>query len=235
VNPTTHPAEKKTPRQREFEALAAQLCAQLTKEEIAALPPYEDHDREVVLVKEKNFSAALKKLKKATFLGFDMEAKPTFIKGQKEHKASLIQIATSRQCFIFFVSAIPQIGELRSIMEDENIVKMGIGLSKDRQRLREEFGMDTRNLVDVSDVFALLGRKNNIGSKQLVAHCLGRNLRKSKNMSRSNWAMYPLKSSQISYAADDAFSSLDAYMELRKMLRPYKGLLAPALLKLLHY
>lgn len=122
-----------------------------------------------------------------------MEAKPTFIKGQKEHKASLIQIATSRQCFIFFVSAIPQIGELRSIMEDENIVKMGIGLSKDRQRLREEFGMDTRNLVDVSDVFALLGRKNNIGSKQLVAHCLGRNLRKSKNMSRSNWAMYPLK------------------------------------------
>lgn len=170
-------------REQQFDALCARLRTQLSREEIAELPPFEEHNRTVTLVQEHNFASALAHLKKARYLGFDMEAKPTFLKGQKEHATSLIQMVTRTKCFIFFVAAIPQIGQLRSILENPTMVKVGIGLKSDRHRLTTEFGMQSQSLVDVSEIFSLMGRKNNIGSKQLVAHCLKKNLRKSKKIS----------------------------------------------------
>jgi ribonuclease D len=222
-------------REQQFDALCARLRTQLSSEEIAELPPFEEHNRTVTLVQEHNFATALAHLKKARYLGFDTEAKPTFLKGQKEHATSLIQIVTRTKCFIFFVAAIPQIDQLRSLLEDPAMVKVGIGLKSDRQRLSTEFKMSPQNLIDINEIFSLMGRKNNIGSKQLVAHCLKKNLRKSKKISRSDWSAYPLKESQISYAADDAFSSLDAYLELRRMLRPYHQYLTPRLRELLTF
>lgn len=226
-------AKKTSIQKQNFDTLCTSLCAQISNDEIAAMPPFEDHNRDVVLVRNHNFKLALSQLKKAHYLGFDMEAKPTFIKGQKEHATSLIQIVTRTKCFIFFVASIPQIGQLSSILENPDSVKVGIGLKSDRQRLTTEFCMNPQNLIDINEIFSLLGRKNHIGSKQLVAHCLHKKLRKNKNISRSDWSAYPLTESQISYAADDAFSSLDAYLKLRAMLRPYHQYLSPRLRELL--
>jgi len=222
-----------TPLQIGYKKLIAKFRTQLTQDEITLLPPYESHGREVILVKEHNFREALEEIKQEKYLGFDMEAKPTFRKGQKEHKTSLIQVATTKRCFLFFVKAINDIRQIRSIMETSKIVKLGIGLDSDKKRLKSEYKIHSNSLVDISQIFKLLGRENSIGSKQLVALTMNQHLAKSKQQSRSNWASDPLTPAQIAYASDDAFSSVDAFLEMQKIFRPFKKLLDVELVKLL--
>ncbi len=222
-----------TKQQSDFLKIVTHFQTQLLLAEIESFSPYEEHGREIVMVRNNNFQDALIEMKRSPFLGFDMEAKPTFRKGQRENKTSIIQIATLTKCFMLFVVEIEQISQLRSVMENRNIVKLGIGLGNDKKRLRHEFKFQSRCVVDISEIFHLLGRENSIGSKQLVALTLRQYLTKNKSISRSNWASKQLTPAQISYASDDSFSSLDAYMELQKIFRPYKNLLTNRLLKLL--
>jgi len=134
---------------------------------------------------------------------------------------------------LFFVKAINDIRQIRSIMETSKIVKLGIGLDSDKKRLKSEYRIHSNNLVDISQIFKLLGRENSIGSKQLVALTLNQHLAKSKAQSRSNWASDPLTPAQIAYASDDAFSSVDAFLEMQKIFQPFKQLLDVELIKLL--
>ena len=61
-----------------------------------------------------------------------------------------------------------------------------------------------------------------MGAKQMVAQLFGKNLRKSKKQSLSNWANDALTKAQISYASDDAFCVIDAWHELHRQLSPYR-------------
>jgi len=208
------------------------LLYQRTKDELSELDIYEEHRRPIEVVTDATLPATLKKLKKEKLLGFDTESKPVFEKGQKQ-SIDIIQISSSRVCYIFQLNIITYPAMLETVIADNSIKKIGVGLGSDIKSLKEDLQLKCEGFIDLNTIFEYLGRHNNIGSKQLVASVLNKNLKKSKKVTVSNWAAKQLTPAQLSYASDDAFSSLDAYIMLGKILKDHEPYLQSKLLKLL--
>lgn len=208
------------------------LLYQRTKDDLTLLDPYESHNRPVELVTNQSFDLIIKKLKKEKHLGFDTESKPVFEKGQTQSIA-IIQVATQNVCYIFQLNTLEFPNKLEAIIKNRNIKKIGVGLGSDIKFLREDFQMKCEGFVDLNSAYEYLGRTNNIGSKQIVASVLNQNIKKSKKITISNWANKKLTPEQLSYASDDAFSSLDAFHMLKNLLQEHEDYLSPKLVKLL--
>lgn len=208
------------------------LLYQRSKDELETLDIYEDHHRPIEVVTDATMPVTIKKLKKEKLLGFDTESKPVFEKGQTQ-SIDVIQIASSRVCYIFQLNTITYPAMLETVIQDSSIKKIGVGLGSDIKSLREDLQLRCEGFIDLNTIFEYLGRHNNIGSKQLVASILNKNLKKSKKVTVSNWANKELTAAQLSYASDDAFSSLDAFIMLGKLLKEHEAYLQPKLVKLL--
>lgn len=216
-----------------FQTLVDHYINQIDKITISGMPSYEEHGRKVVLVNDNNLHHAINDLLNERYLGFDTESRPTFRKGQKSHGISIIQISSATCCYLFQMRHIKDPTPISKIIDHHQITKIGVGLKGDRSQLKTNFHFHPAGFVDLAPIFRPLGRKNDAGSKQLVALAMGQRLRKSKRASTSNWAVETLSPAQIQYASDDAFSSIDVYLKLRTEFKPYKRLLDDDLLLLL--
>lgn len=208
------------------------LLYQRTREEILDLDIYEEHQRPIELVTNDSIDLIIKKLKKETHLGFDSESKPTFEKGQIQ-TIDIIQVATPLVCYIFQLNKLDYPNKLETVIKDRNIKKIGVGLGSDIKSLRDDLQMKCEGFVDLNTIFEYMGRHNNIGSKQLVAAVLNKHLKKSKKITVSNWSNKRLTAAQLCYASDDAFSSLDAFKVLQKLLKEHEDYLQSKLVRLL--
>ena len=217
----------------ECQMLVKHYISQIDKQAIAELPRYEEHGREVVLVDDHNVRLAVHDLLQQRYLGFDTESKPTFRKGEVSNGIAIIQVSSVTRCYIFLLNKIADISLLDDVFSHQKIIKIGVGLKDDLGKLRGRYKFQLAAFVDLGTLFRTLGRKNSLGSKQLVALVLQRRLRKSKSVTTSNWAAETLSPMQIEYASDDAFSSLDAYLKLRELFSPYVDQLDKGLLRLL--
>lgn len=206
--------------QNHYQSLTRQYLRQIEKTAISGLPPFEAHGRDIILVDDHNLDLAVHNLLQARYVGFDTESKPTFRKGEKSQGISLIQLCTSEVCYLFQTRRISDITPIGKVIGHSKSIKIGVGLRDDMTKLRELFKCEPESIVDLNKIFRSFGRKNNIGSKQLVALVLKQRLRKSKRASTSNWSVEQLSPMQIQYAADDAFSSVDVYLKLREAFRP---------------
>ncbi|MDH3353994.1 MAG: 3'-5' exonuclease domain-containing protein 2 [Chromatiales bacterium] len=200
-------------------------ATQIDKITISGLPAYEGHGREVVLVDDRNLHHAVGDLMKQRYVGFDTESRPTFRKGEASHGISIIQICSSTRCYLFQMRNITEIAPLAKIIDNPKINKVGVGLKGDYSQLKSTFHFHPAALVDLAPIFKTFGRKNDAGSKQLVALVMNQRLRKSKRASTSNWSAEKLSAMQLEYASDDAFSSVDVYLKLRDEFKPYAELL----------
>ncbi len=205
----------------EYRELVNNYTRQIDKAVISQLPSYEDHGREVILVDDSMLDQAVHDLLKERYLGFDTESKPTFLKGQKSNGISIIQISSPIKCYIFQMRNISNAEVLGKIVGHQKIIKIGVGLKDDLKQLRNDYQFHPTAFVDLGTIFRAFGRKNSIGSKQLVALVLGKKLRKSKSATTSNWSTEKLSPLQINYASDDAFSSVDVYLKLREVFQPF--------------
>ena len=221
------------PQLVEYQKLVDHFTTQIDKATISGMPSYEDHGRKVVLVDDQNLHHAVNDLLKGRYLGFDTESRPTFHKGQKSHGISIIQISSATCCYIFQMRNIRDPAPLAKVIDHPQIIKIGVGLRGDRSQLKSNFHFHPAAFVDLAPIFRPLGRKNDAGSKQLVALVMKQRLRKSKRASTSNWAVERLTPAQMQYASDDAFSSLDVYLRLREEFEPYATRLDKDLLMLL--
>lgn len=217
----------------DYKSLIARYTSQMDKTLIAQLPPYSQAERKVTLVNDDNIKAAITALHQANYLGFDTESKPTFSKGQKSPGVALIQLSTASHCYIFQTNKLTSLRALSTILDNPNIKKIGVGLRDDLTKLRTLHQFQPAGCIDLGTLFKRFGRKNSIGSKQIVALVLNKKLRKSKRVTTSNWAASELSPHQIEYAADDAFSSLDAFMTLRENFAAYLDQLDPSVVVLL--
>ena len=206
---------------------------QIDKVAIAELPNYEDHGRDVVLVDGENIHHAIADLLKQRYLGFDTESKPVFQKGATGSGISIIQISSVSCCYIFLLNSIADSTLLGEVVNNQNIIKIGVGLKDDLSKLRGQCKFHPVAFVDLGTIFKTFGRRNSLGSKQLVALVLQKKLRKSKSVTTSNWAAPTLTPMQIAYASDDAFSSVDAYIKLREVFLPYVAQLDRSVVRLL--
>ena len=179
----------------------------LSKNEINALPLIKyDGDIEILTSKD-NIHAAINDLKNYDLIGFDTETKPTFVKGPL-NPPSIMQLACDDKVYIFQIDNDKIFKQLSSILSNENITKCGVSVDRDLIELMYLSPFDPISFVDLGNI----ARKNEIphhGLRGLVAMFL--KYRISKGSQTSDWSRISLSDSQISYAATDAWVSLELF------------------------
>lgn len=185
------------------------------------LPPYDGIGlADVRLVKtDEDAAAALAALSGADVLGFDTESKPTFQKGEESTGPHLVQLATDDIAYLFQIGRsvpAPIAALLRTVLESPAILKVGFGLGDDVKRIRSKLAIEPANVLDLSNTLRRRGERNPLGAKTAVARFFGRELKKSKRITTTNWSLPRLSEQQILYAADDAHVALKVYRHWRQ-------------------
>ena len=151
----------------------------------------------------------------ARVVGFDIEWKPQFVSirdGGTENQTAVLQLGVETSCLvlhIYHMSALPRL--LTSILGDENILKVGVGIEEDASKLTRHRGLVCEGMIDIQKMVQTSKCKQRLGLKRLTEHFLGIELEKSKSITRSNWENFPLTLRQIEYAALDAWAGLKIY------------------------
>ena len=183
----------------------------ITKEDIQKHPLRSYQGNIIVIDKEENIKSAVKAIRKYKCIGFDTESRPSFHKGEK-HPVSLVQIATDKAVYLFRINLTGLTHELSSLIQDESITKIGLGLLNDMRELLGE-RREYRGFLDLETIAEKNGFKKR-GVRALAAHFLG--IRISKSSQVSNWERKELTEKQIRYAATDAWVCLRIYDAMRK-------------------
>lgn len=148
-------------------------------------------------------------------LGFDTETKPSFKKGQI-HSVALLQLSTADHAFLFRLRKIQLPEFIADILENKDVVKVGVAIKDDIGGLNKIFPFEADGFIDLQQYVKPFGIADN-GLKKLVANVLG--FRISKKSQTSNWEQEPLTQEQIEYAATDAWVCRQIYHILQN--QPY--------------
>ena len=179
----------------------------LSKNEINALPLIQYEGDIEILTSKDNIQAAINDLKYYDLIGFDTETKPTFVKGPL-NPPSIMQLACDDKVYIFQFDNDEIFKQLSLILSNKNITKCGVSVDRDLIELMYLSPFDPISFVDLGNV----ARENEIphhGLRGLVAMFLKHRI--SKGSQTSDWSKISLSDSQISYAATDAWVSLELF------------------------
>lgn len=197
------------------------LTTRIDDIELAALAAFEFQHVRIEVVEPSEFNTVLALLQAEQVLGFDTETRASFERGV-QHPLSLIQIATVDTCYLFQHAILgEQFTQLKALLEDETILKVGVGLRSDAHALRRQWGINVASTLDLNWALAQLGAEKEMGTRQLVAALLGARIDKPKKVTLSNWQLVPLSSAQIHYAAADALAALKCFNALITQLTPF--------------
>ncbi|KAI0639038.1 ribonuclease H-like domain-containing protein [Trametes polyzona] len=178
--------------------------------------------RLVYLQTEKATNEAISQLD-SKVLGFDLEWKPNFVKGRPENPVALVQLASADIILLIHIFHMPTFPErLRDLLADEGVVKAGVGIQKDCKKLWTDYGVDTRNCVDLSLLARTVDNRrwkgkyaSPIGLARLCETYEELTLQKGR-VQTSNWEQ-PLDPRQQDYAANDCHAGLTLYTRLAAM------------------
>ncbi len=189
-----------------------------SKIEIADLDEYAGLplERIFVVTDEAQADRAVNEIMSAGIVGFDTESKPTFFKGQKSSGPHVLQFATADRAFIFQSHVATSQTAIISLLESDQLTKVGFGLKGDLRQIASRFGIHPKGIVDLDRSFRHLGYKDVIGVRSAIAILFNRNLRKSKSISTTDWSARHLSDRQLIYAANDAFAALEVYHALKE-------------------
>lgn len=186
--------------------------ASITREEIEGLPLYTFPGEVVVVEKPEEVKQAVEELRLCRMLGFDTETRPAFRKGES-YKVGLLQLATEERVFLFRLNKCGFDGPLRRLLEDREVVKIGVGIRDDLQNLRKNGTYTPASFIDVQEYAGQFGITDKSFSK-LMAIIFG--VRISKRQRVTNWDAPQLSEAQIRYAATDAWGALKMYRRLEE-------------------
>jgi ribonuclease D len=187
-----------------------------TKEQIALLPPFVGLNlNQIELLRSPaQFEDAHRRIESEKFVGFDTETKPTFTKAVEATGPHVVQFALRDRAYIVQVDGVPTLPFLRSVIESDDIVKVGFGLTSDRGPLLRKLGIRLGAAVELTSTLRSLRYREALGAKAAVAVVLGQRLQKSRAATTSNWASPTLKPNQLLYAANDAYAALCVFQAL---------------------
>nr|XP_045014640.1 Werner syndrome ATP-dependent helicase isoform X3 [Jaculus jaculus] len=152
-------------------------------------------------------------------IGFDMEWPPIYNKG-KLSKVALIQLCVSEsKCYLFHISSMSVFPQgLKMLLENEAIMKAGVGIEGDQWKLLRDFDIKLRSFVELTDVAnGKLKCAETWSLNGLVKHLFRKQLLKDKSVRCSNWSNFPLTEDQQLYAATDAYAGLIIYQKLEML------------------
>lgn len=182
----------------------------ITNEEINALPLHAFEGPVSVIQDPQELSHVFKEVSKHKLVGFDTETKPVFVKGQR-HFVALMQIALPDRVFLIRIKFTGVTPELIAFLEDDKILKVGVGVRDDIKALQILKKFTAAGFVELADMARNAGLEVE-SVKKLTALLLG--FRISKSAQTSNWEADRLDSKQVSYAATDAWVCLNIYRKL---------------------
>jgi len=185
------------------------FAATITKEEIQKKKLIQFEGKIHIIDDASQVDFAINKLKKHSTIGFDTETKPSFKKGQK-NKIAILQLSTENEAFLFRIHRFFPI-EIISILEDENINKVGTAIRDDILGLKKYHKFTQAGFVELQDYVNQFNIEAN-GLKKIAAIVLDSRI--SKNQQTSNWENVELSEAQQIYAATDAWICLAIYNKL---------------------
>jgi ribonuclease D len=154
---------------------------------------------------------AICEIRAAKCVGFDTETKPSFRKG-KTHNVALMQISTDSKCYLFRLNKLGIFDELKALLEDENIIKIGLSIHDDFNVMRRTCDINPKGFIDLQ-TYVKQFHIMDISLQKIYAILFGERI--SKNQRLTNWEAEALTEGQQHYAAIDAWACLRIYNHLR--------------------
>ncbi|MDR1255348.1 MAG: 3'-5' exonuclease domain-containing protein 2 [Puniceicoccales bacterium] len=189
------------------------LPRKISKERIGRLP-LAAYGGEIVLIGTVTEArAAVAELKREEVLGFDLESKPAFKKGEV-YNPSLVQLASKDRVYLFQLEKMGGLGAVREILEAGDIMKVGVGVDLDIARLRAMSKFEASNFFDLGILSHRLGVAHT-GLRNLAAIFLGKRISKCAQL--SDWSQPELTDRQKIYAATDAWISRLLYFKMHSL------------------
>lgn len=185
----------------------------ISKEQLAQLP-VEHYRGEIHIINtEQEVGEAIRILRENDVLGFDTETKPSFKKGQI-NLVSLLQLSTRTTCFLFRLNKVGMPDELRELLEDENIKKIGLSVHDDFHHLQKLKYLEPRGFIDLQTYVKDYGIADNSLTK-IYAIMYGKRISKGQRL--SNWEAADLSAGQQAYAALDALACIRIFDTLNSV------------------
>jgi hypothetical protein len=173
----------------------------------------------------------------ALFLGFDMEWKP-LEKHDKETplepmmpRTSVIQIAYKDSVLVISLLHMHQGGKkvyrlpqkLQDILQDSRTCKLGVGIVHDACKLKHDWNIQMSNIFDIALEFSMIYPQSaKLSLKHVTEVLTGYHMVKSKEITLSDWNVYPLSLPQLQYAALDAWVAQECMKQLVLLHQPVR-------------
>jgi ribonuclease D len=186
----------------------AKVGVKIGKDELAQLPVRRYEGPICLIETPHDLDRARHEFHRESVVGLDTETPPTFRPGQS-HLPSLVQVATSREVFLFQLKRLDFADALAELLESEGVIKAGIGLDQDFSKLKMRFPFEEKSILDLTPVARRQGL-GQTGVRNLAGMFLG--FRVTKGQKTSNWGRLELTSHQIRYAATDAWVCRELYL-----------------------
>ena len=184
--------------------------ASMTNEEVNDLP-LTAFGGDIVVVDSDDQREAADYLSSQKLVGFDTESRATFVKGV-HNTISLVQLSGPDRAYLFRVNICPLSPEVVKVLQSRSIVKVGLAISDDINRLRTvNPSLYPHGFVDLQSIVGRFGIKE-LGLKKISAIVLGSRISKAQRL--SNWNAVNLTEAQRVYAATDAWVCREIYQSL---------------------
>ena len=186
----------------------------ISKEKLNTLP-VEHYEGEIFIVdtlEDADMVAGC--LKEANLIGFDTETKPSFHKGAV-NKIALLQLYAEGKCYLVRLNKIGLPNSIKQILEDENIIKIGLSIKDDFLNLSKICTMKPGGFIDLQNFV----KQYDIADAALARiYAILFNKRISKSAQLSNWEASQLTDKQQQYAALDAAACIKIFNHLNNGL-----------------
>ncbi len=183
----------------------------ITSEEIKNLPTAVFSGEIVVVDNLNQINKAVDYLFQFDLLGFDTETRPSFKKGVV-NPVALIQLAAPERVFLFRINKTGYHDSLNQLFLSSQVIKVGNAIKDDLVKLKNVgFSYHRDSFLDLTEIVKKMGFKKT-GLRNLAGIVLGKRI--TKNEQTSNWEREKLTSSQIKYAAMDAWICREIYLKI---------------------
>lgn len=179
----------------------------ISKEQISTLPITSFQGEITVVDTPDDVSNAVQILEREKFIGFDTETKPSFKKGHT-NKVALLQLSTIDHCFLFRLNRLGMGEEISRLMENENIIKIGLSIHDDFNVMHRSSNIVPRGFVELQSLVKDYHIED-ISLQKIYAIIFGEKISKGQRL--TNWEAASLTPQQQRYAATDAWACLRIY------------------------
>lgn len=190
------------------------LYNRFDKKEISLLPRAIFGGCIFTIQTESEANKAVDYLLSFKLLGVDTETRPSFKKG-KVNSVALLQVSTEDTCFLFRLNRIGLPSSLVRLLEDKEVLKVGLSLKDDLSMLRKRGDFKPSNFLELQDFVKNIGIED-MSLQKIYANLFHEKISKGQRL--TNWETDILTDGQKLYAATDAWACVRIYNELNTLV-----------------